>query len=36
MKGGVTHTGGNLSSNGKVRRSHLYPGDSGGKTGAPI
>jgi len=36
MKGGVEHTGGNLSSNGKVSRSHLYPDDKDGKTGAPV
>ena len=36
MKGDVTHTGGNLSSNGKVLHLHKHPGDSGGQTGAPI
>lgn len=36
MTGDVTHTGGNLSSNGKVMHSHKHPGDSGGTTGAPI
>lgn len=36
MKGNVTHTGGNLSSNGKVLHTHIHPGDSGGNTGAPI
>lgn len=36
MKGDVTHTGGSLSSNGKVLHSHIHPGDSGGKTGAPV
>ncbi|WP_436878580.1 phage baseplate assembly protein V [Escherichia coli] len=36
MAGDVTHTGGNLSSNGKVMHSHKHPGDSGGTTGAPI
>jgi len=36
MAGDVTHTGGNLSSNGKVMPSHKHPGDSGGTTGAPI
>jgi len=36
MKGGVEHTSGNLSSNGKVLHSHIQPGDSGGKTGAPV
>ena len=36
MKGDVTHTGGNLSSNGKVLHTHKHPGDSGGQTGAPL
>lgn len=36
MKGGVVHTGGNLSSKGKVLHSNIQPGDSGGKTGAPV
>jgi phage baseplate assembly protein gpV len=36
MKGDVTHTGGNLSSNGKVLHKHKHPGDSGGQTGEPI
>lgn len=36
MKGNITHTGGNLSSNGKVLHSHKHPGDSGGQTGTPI
>jgi len=36
MKGNVTHTGGDLSSNGKVLHTHIHPGDSGGKTGAPL
>ena len=36
MAGDVTHTGGNLSSNGKVMHSHKHPGNSGGTTGAPI
>lgn len=36
MKGNVTHSGGNLSSNGKVLHTHKHPGDSGGQTGAPI
>jgi phage baseplate assembly protein V len=36
MKGNVTHTGGNLSSNGKVLHLHKHPGDSGGQTGAPL
>ncbi|XXN62779.1 phage baseplate assembly protein V [Enterobacter ludwigii] len=36
MKGNVTHTGGSLSSNGKVLHLHKHPGDSGGQTGTPI
>ncbi|ARF51178.1 phage baseplate assembly protein V [Pantoea stewartii] len=36
MKGDVTHSGGSLSSNGKVLHSHKHPGDSGGTTGAPL
>ncbi|EPJ5822000.1 phage baseplate assembly protein V [Pluralibacter gergoviae] len=36
MKGDVIHTGGSLSSNGKVLHTHRHPGDSGGTTGAPI
>ncbi|EFM0635758.1 phage baseplate assembly protein V [Escherichia coli] len=36
MAGDVTHTGGSLSSNGKVVHLHKHPGDSGGTTGAPI
>ncbi len=36
MKGDVTHTGGDLSSNGKVLHKHKHPGDSGGQTGEPI
>ena len=36
MKGDITHTGGSLSSNGKVLHTHKHPGDSGGETGAPI
>ena len=36
MKGDVTHTGGKLSSNGKVLDKHKHPGDSGGQTGEPI
>ena len=36
MKGNVTHSGGSLSSNGKVLHSHKHPGDSGGTTGAPL
>ena len=36
MKGDVTHTGGSLSSNGKVLHKHKHSGDSGGQTGEPI
>lgn len=36
MKGNVTHSGGSLSSNGKVLHTHKHPGDSGGQTGAPL
>ncbi len=36
MRGDITHTGGSLSSNGKVLHSHQHPGDSGGITGAPL
>jgi len=36
MKGNIEHTGGSLSSNGKVLHTHKHPGDSGGKTGAPL
>lgn len=36
MQGNIMHSGGSLSSNGKVLHSHLHPGDSGGMTGAPI
>lgn len=36
MKGDITHTGGSLSSNGKVLHLHKHPGDSGGETGAPL
>ncbi|EMM6763451.1 phage baseplate assembly protein V [Pluralibacter gergoviae] len=36
MQGNITHEGGALSSNGKVLHTHLHPGDSGGKTGAPL
>ncbi|HCB6625320.1 TPA: phage baseplate assembly protein V [Salmonella enterica subsp. enterica serovar Typhi] len=36
MKGNIEHTGGSLSSNGKVLHTHKHPGDSGGQTGAPI
>ncbi|EEP5669027.1 phage baseplate assembly protein V [Salmonella enterica] len=36
MKGNIEHTGGSLSSNGKVLYTHKHPGDSGGQTGAPL
>lgn len=36
MKGNIDHSGGNLSSNGKVLHTHKHPGDSGGETGAPL
>lgn len=36
MKGDITHTGGSLSSNGKVLHLHKHPGDSGGETGTPL
>ncbi|HCB1566281.1 TPA: phage baseplate assembly protein V [Citrobacter freundii] len=36
MKGNIEHTGGSLSSNGRVLHTHKYPGDSGGQTGAPL
>ncbi|MFY7149571.1 phage baseplate assembly protein V, partial [Enterobacter cloacae complex sp. SHL008] len=36
MSGNIEHTGGSLSSNGKVLHLHKHPGDSGGITGAPI
>lgn len=36
MKGDITHSGGSLSSNGKVLHTHKHPGDSGGQTGAPL
>lgn len=36
MKGDITHTGGSLSSNGKVLHLHKHPCDSGGETGAPL
>nr|WP_248698635.1 Rz1-like lysis system protein LysC [Escherichia coli] len=31
MRGNIEHTGGELSSNGKVLHTHKHPGDSGGK-----
>ena len=36
MRGNIEHTGGSLSSNGKVLHTHKHPGDSGGQTGTPI
>ncbi len=36
MTGDITHSGGSLSSNGKVLHTHKHPGDSGGQTGAPL
>ncbi|POE19244.1 baseplate assembly protein [Pectobacterium odoriferum] len=36
MSGNVEHSGGSLSSNGKVLHTHKHPGDSGGITGAPL
>lgn len=36
MKGDIKHTGGSLSSNGKVLHLHKHPGDSGGETGVPL
>lgn len=36
MRGDIEHTGGALSSNGKVLHTHQHPGDSGGTTGAPL
>ncbi|HBI9837438.1 TPA: phage baseplate assembly protein V, partial [Escherichia coli] len=36
MRGNIEHTGGELSSNGKVLHTHKHPGDSGGKTGSPL
>ncbi|HGT5786554.1 phage baseplate assembly protein V [Escherichia coli] len=36
MMGNIEHSGGNLSSNGKVLHTHKHPGDSGGETGAPL
>ncbi len=35
MKGNIEHSGGSLSSNGKVLHTHKHPGDSGGITGGP-
>lgn len=36
MSGNIEHSGGSLSSNGKVLHTHKHPGDSGGITGAPL
>ncbi|SCC32584.1 phage baseplate assembly protein V [Kosakonia oryzendophytica] len=36
MHGNIEHSGGALSSNGKVLHTHQHPGDSGGTTGAPL
>lgn len=36
MRGNIEHSGGALSSNGKVLHTHQHPGDSGGVTGAPL
>ncbi len=36
MHGNIEHTGGELSSNGKVLHTHKHPGDSGGTTGGPL
>ncbi|APG21095.1 baseplate assembly protein [Kosakonia radicincitans] len=36
MRGDIEHSGGALSSNGKVLHTHQHPGDSGGTTGAPL
>ncbi|QRN39334.1 phage baseplate assembly protein V [Pectobacterium carotovorum] len=36
MRGDIQHSGGSLSSNGKVLHNHKHPGDSGGITGAPL
>ncbi|MCH4995354.1 phage baseplate assembly protein V [Pectobacterium carotovorum] len=36
MSGNIEHSGGSLSSNGKVLHTHRHPGDSGGTTGAPL
>lgn len=36
MRGNIQHSGGSLSSNGKVLHTHKHPGDSGGTTGAPL
>ncbi|WP_433647175.1 phage baseplate assembly protein V [Kosakonia pseudosacchari] len=36
LRGDIEHSGGALSSNGKVLHTHKHPGDSGGTTGAPL
>ena len=36
MHGNIEHSGGALSSNGKVLHTHQHPGDSGGTTGSPL
>lgn len=36
MSGNIEHSGGSLSSNGKVLHTYQHPGDSGGTTGAPL
>lgn len=36
MSGNIEHSGGSLSSNGKVLHTHKHPGDSGSITGAPL
>lgn len=36
MSGNIEHSGGSLTSNGKVLHSHKHPGDSGGTTGEPL
>ncbi|MEI7250037.1 phage baseplate assembly protein V [Pectobacterium versatile] len=36
MSGNIEHSGGSLSSNGKVLHTHKHPGDSGGITGVPL
>ncbi|MCL6379825.1 phage baseplate assembly protein V [Pectobacterium brasiliense] len=36
MRGNIQHSGGALSSNGKVLHTHKHPGDSGGVTDAPL
>ncbi|GKV97329.1 baseplate assembly protein [Pectobacterium carotovorum subsp. carotovorum] len=36
MSGNIEHSGGSLSSNGKVLHTHKHPGDSGGITGTPL